>query len=323
MKITSLLTLLIAEVLCVSWTDRAIGDTFGTGANIFDIEFVTIGGPGNEADAAGEPNPAGSVDYTYRIGKFEVSEQMVAKANAEGGLEIPVANRGADKPATGISWNQAARFVNWLNDTSGSAAAYKFAFQPGEVGYDANDDIELWTIGDAGYDPNNLYRNRLARYFLPSIDEWYKAAYYDPSSGIYYDYPTGSNSVPDGIDFTGDPNFDAVFFDGGNNGQPRDIFDAGVLSPYGTAAQGGNVWEWQETDFDLVNDSSSSPRGFRGGNLVADASTLSSVALFNNHPASRDGGGGFRVASVPEPRSMLLLGLAVMQGLPRRRRCVR
>jgi hypothetical protein len=38
-------------------------DTFGTGDNSFDIEFVTIGDPGNPPDTTGIPNPAGSVDY--------------------------------------------------------------------------------------------------------------------------------------------------------------------------------------------------------------------------------------------------------------------
>jgi len=123
----------------------------------------------------------------------------------------------------------------------------------------------LQDLDDAGYNPNNLYRNNLARYFLPSTYEWYKAAYYDPTSGVYYDYPTGSDSVPDGIDFVFDPNFDAVFFDCASNPWPSDITSVGLLSPYGTAGQGGNVREWQETDFDLVNDSSSSGRVIRGG----------------------------------------------------------
>ena len=42
----------------------------------------------------------------------------------------------------------------------------------------------------------NLFRNRQAKYFLPSANEWYKAAYYDPVVGVYWDYPTGSNSPP-------------------------------------------------------------------------------------------------------------------------------
>jgi hypothetical protein len=95
-----------------------------------------------------------------------------------------------------VNWNEAARFVNWINTSTGGTPAYKFALQPGEIGYDANANIELWTAGDAGYDPNNLYRNSLARYVLPSVDEWYKAAYYDAMSGVYYDYPTGSNTAP-------------------------------------------------------------------------------------------------------------------------------
>ena len=36
-------------------------DTFGTGDNAFEIDFVTIGDPGNAADTTGDPNPAGAV----------------------------------------------------------------------------------------------------------------------------------------------------------------------------------------------------------------------------------------------------------------------
>ena len=27
-----------------------------------------------------------------------------------------------------------------------------------------------------------------AKFWIPSEDEWYKAAYYDPTSGVYFDY---------------------------------------------------------------------------------------------------------------------------------------
>jgi hypothetical protein len=148
-------------------------DTFGTGVNAFDIEFVRIGNPGNAADTTGTPNPAGSVPYRYRIGKYEISEQMIDKANAEGGFGFTKDTRGPDKPATSVSWNEAARFANWLNTSSGSPPAYKFLRQPGDVGYDEDNGIQLWTPSDAGYDPNNRYRNRFAKYFLPGMDEWY------------------------------------------------------------------------------------------------------------------------------------------------------
>ena len=44
--------------------------TFGSGANEFQMEFVTIGDPGNSPDTTGAPNPAGAVGYEYGIGKF-------------------------------------------------------------------------------------------------------------------------------------------------------------------------------------------------------------------------------------------------------------
>src|SRR5688500_11126616 len=118
------------------------------------------------------------------MGKFEIAEQMIGKANALAVLGITTSTRGPNKPAERVSWNEAARFVNWLDTSTGSTPAYKFAIQPGEPDYVANTNIQLWTVGDAGYNPDNLYRNSLAQYFLPNVDEWYKAAYYDPTSGV-------------------------------------------------------------------------------------------------------------------------------------------
>ena len=187
--------------------------------------------------------------------------------------------------------------MNWLNTSTGSTPAYKFAIQPGEVGYSANANIELWTISDAGYNPNNLYRNSLARYFLPSVDEWYKAAYYDPTSGVYYDYPTGSDSAPTAV-ASGTAAGTAVYGQAFGTG-PADITLAGGLSPYGTMGQGGNVFEWEETDFDLVNDSSSSARGVRGGSWSQQLHQLVVVEPdVSDVPTDEGDFIGFRVASI-------------------------
>ncbi len=312
MTFIKLFPLLLIALLCTNFMNLAAADTFGSGANTFDIEFVGIGNPGNAADTTGNPNPAGSVPYTYRLGKFEISEQMIDKANTLGGLGITKDTRGPDKPATSVSWNESARFINWLNTSIGSTPAYKFALQPGEAGYNANANIELWTIGDAGYNANNLYRNSLARYFLPSVHEWYKAAYYDPTSGVYYDYPTGSNSAPTPV-ASGTAAGTAVY-----NGQagPADITLAGGLSPYRTMGQGGNVDEWEETDFDLMNGPipipSSPSRGRRGGfwNLDFTSIGLSSSGRSVANPSSAAFAIGFRVASIPEPSTLLLGALA-------------
>ena len=304
MKTTNRFAILLATLVSISSGDRAWSDTFGSGANMFNIEFVEIGNPDNPADTTGNPapNPAGSVPYLYRIGRFEISEQMIDKANALGGLGITKDTRGPNKPATRVSWNEAARFVNWLNTSTGSARAYKFALQPGEVGYIANADIQLWDTGDAGYNPNNLYRNSLARYFLPSAHEWYKAAYYDPSAnggtGGYWNFPTGSDNAPTPV-ASGTAAGTAVF-DRPFSSAPADITLAGGLSPYGTMGQGGNVWEWEETAFDLMNDSGSSARGQRGGGWANINLLLSSSMRYTGgSPNGSISNGSFRVASSP------------------------
>ena len=249
--------ILSLTLLCVCTPVTA--DTFGTGANQFEIEFVEIGDPGNAADTTGRPKSAGSVDYIYNIGKFEISRDMVGKANAEGGLGLTLDSLGfvtggprPDMPATGVSWYEAARFTNWLNISQGFPAAYKFGAQPRDAGYDANANNELWVDGDAGFDAANPFRNSQAQYFLPSVDEWYKAAYYDPATGGYWDFPNGSDTAPMAVASGTDPNT-AVYLQPVEHG-PADIMQAGGLSPYGVMGLGANVDEWEETAFHLIND---------------------------------------------------------------------
>jgi sulfatase modifying factor 1 len=292
----------------------ALADVFGNGANSFSIDFVSIGNPGNAPDA--NPNPAGAVAYPYRIGKYEISEQMIDKANALGGLGITKDTRGPDYPATRVTWYEAAKFVNWLDTSSGSVPAYKF---------DASGNFQLWTPIDPGYNPDNLFRNSSAKYFLPSLNEWHKAAYYDPVAGVYNQYPTGSNSVPDGIDFVGDPNFDAVFYDGGLNSGPNIVTDVGLLSPYGTAGQGGNVEEWDETAFDRVNNVANEGRATLGGTWGTAAGVLAaSHTGIGIQPSFEGNYIGIRIGSVvPEPEMfpMVSAGLMILGGWQRNRRC--
>jgi hypothetical protein len=60
----------------------ANADLFGSGTNQFNMEFVPIGNPGNAADTTGAPNPAGSVAYTFRMGTYEVSRDMITNLSA-------------------------------------------------------------------------------------------------------------------------------------------------------------------------------------------------------------------------------------------------
>lgn len=298
--------------------------SFGSGSNAFFLEFVEIGDPGNTADTTGNPNPAGSVGYTYSIGKYEVSRDQVAKASAGGGLGITLDSMSfvtggprADMPATGVSWFEAAQFVNYLNTSQGFSAAYKF---------DGSGTFQLWNSGDAGFDASNPFRNSMANFVLPNTDEWYKAAYYDGNGG-YFDYATGSNVAPMSVaSGTGDAT--AVYGQEFSQG-PADIMLAGGLSALGTIGQSGNVWEWEESESDLVNDSDSSFRGIRGGIWEGSSGNLSSSSRFGNYPWVESVNYGFRVASlspVPEPGTTAglagLLALGGMLGMGRRKRVV-
>lgn len=295
-----------------AWTARA--DTFGSGANIFSIDFTVIGDAGNAADTTGY----GAVDYDYRIATYEISEDMITKANAEGGLGITDSSRRANFPTTNVSWNEAARFVNWLNASQGFQEAYKFAIQPGEPGYSANTNIQLWDPGDAGYDPNNRYRNSLANYFLPSEAEWYKAAYYDSATGDYYVYPTGSDTAP--TPTAGGTTDGTAVYDGQTDSAL--ITQSGGPSPYGTYGQGGNVEEILETSQNRNNSGAAINRLMRGGAYNDGTLELSKSDInILNSPSASFGTAGFRVSAViPEPTSAaLLLGAAGLLALRRRR----
>ena len=300
--------------------------SFGSGTNVFQMEFVTIGNPGNAADTDPNARPVsatlGSVGKTYSIGKFEVSEGMITKFNASQSLQIAVSGRGVNKPATYVSWNEAARFVNWLNTSTGGVAAYKFT--TGGV----NDNIAVWTTSDTlDYDASNPYRSKRATYVLPSYNEWYKAAYYNPSNSTYYDFPNGSDTRPTAV--TGGLS-GAVYTQAGEASPtgPADVDQAGGLSPYGVMGLGGNVFEWDENSFDLTHSSGSSLRGFRGGGWFFNSSYLPSSARINGGTGDKIVDVGFRVASlspssppaVPEPSMMVIGTLFGLGGLVAKRR---
>jgi hypothetical protein len=315
---------------------QLVTESFGSGANAFTMDFVTIGNPGNAAydgiDNWGNSYSAGSVAYYYNLGKYEVSRDMVLKASTDGGLDLALKDLSTfggnlpNRPATGITWNQAARFANWLNISKGYQPAYNFTTS----GVNAN--ITLWGAGQ--YSGSNQFRHKDAYYFLPSVDEWYKGAYGSPN-GAWCDFPNGSDIAPSAVS-------------GGTSGAvykqmgPSDITNAGGLSSYGTMAQGGNAAEWLESSFDGTNDNPNENRIYRGGGWASDRysalfpdlhsefSELSSSVAWGRYDGNPEGGNGsaaeyyfvgFRVAMIPEPSalSLLAVGLGALAMLRRRR----
>ena len=275
------------------------------------MEFVTIGNPNNAADTTGSPNPAGSVAYTYNLGKYEVSRWQIDKANSAGSLGITYTSYSStvNKPGTGISWYEAATYVNWLNTSTGGTAAYKFV----------GGNFQLWSAGDEGYNANNLFRNSLAKYVIASSNEWYKGAY-GKADGSWSNFPNGTNIAPTAVAGGTDANT-AVYGQSASTG-PADINNAGGLSAYGTMGQGGNVWEWNETAYDGINNTAGETRELRGGAWSSNSGLLdASNRYFDFDPSFQDDGFGFRVAMVPEPSSLSLLiagGAVLMAGRRRK-----
>jgi len=282
---------------------QTITQTFGTGANAFSIDFVEISNPGNTADS--QNVAVGSVNYIYYLGKYEISRAQIEKSNLSGNLAItledmtPYGGNGANRPATGVSWNEAIRFVNWLNTSTGSSPAYNLSTEG---------NFQLWNASDLGYQSSNPWRNCFAKYFLPNVDEWHKGAFGSPS-GAWYQFASGSDSPPLAVS-SGTSAGTAVYDRASSS--PADVNNAGGESPFGTMAQGGNVWEWTESGPDYF-------RWIEGGFWNSPSSALKSTRSYGqaSNMSSENFYQGFRIASVPEPSSLSLLlagGVVLMAG---------
>jgi len=161
----TILSTLVAVALIGFYSLHA--DTFGTGANQFTLDFTTIGNTGNAADST----DYGAVGYTYAIGTYDISQNQLNAAAANGLPGVAGGAWSGDQPAANVSWFQAAAYVNWLDTSTGHHASYNLTYSGGAY------TMALWQSGQDGYDSSNPFRNSLALYVLPSENEWYKAAY--------------------------------------------------------------------------------------------------------------------------------------------------
>jgi formylglycine-generating enzyme required for sulfatase activity len=166
----------------------------------------------------------------------------------------PKPNMG-DKPVNFVSWYDAIRYVNFLNNGGNSffSSTETGAYNLGALG-----------SGAVPLNPSAITRNPNAEWFLPNENEWYKAAYHQPAnaggdSDGYWLSPTRSNvtspvlATADSVGNINNPGADVMNLGGANwNGQTGNVttvLSAGPLSAsyYGTYDQGGNVEEWTES----------------------------------------------------------------------------
>lgn len=305
------------------------------GVDAFGMETVAVGDPGNAPDGND-----GAVDRVFRIGRFEVTNAQyvtflnavavsdrhglydavmttslrggIVRSGSSGSFSYSLKPNFANKPANGVDWLDAARFCNWMHN--------------GMI--DGPQDER--TSEDGAYDMSlpidQIVRNPGARWFLPSNDEWYKAAYYDPfvvdavagGPPKYWMYPTRSDDLPNqamGDLAVGDivnPGPNVANYERGVDWNGTDCLDpqavcgnvssvgsAGSPGPWGAFDMGGNIYEWIEESGNPIAGTPPLPtRMARGGdfanggvlmrkNLVIDVNMQANAANFGFRVAAR------------------------------------
>ena len=318
-------------VFCVGVA--ALLTSLAVSAHAVTLDMVTVGDPGNTADTTGDPNPAGAVADAFQIMKFEFTNQQYTAflnsvaatdtyalynanmgLNARGGITqsgtsgaytYATRTNMGDKPVNYVSWFDAARVSNWLMNGGTSSSST-------ETG--------AYTLIGGQTSGNAPAVNSGATFYVPTEDQWYKAAYYKGGStnAGYWDYATQSDTDPTavtagstGIGSSGSTgnfaNYNSAAIWNGQTGNVTTVGTNGGASAYATFDMSGNLYEWND-----LTGAAGSSRGLRGGSWIDVAFSLSSSNRFTSAPSYEDIDIGFRLASpvaVPEP-STWVMGLA-------------
>jgi sulfatase modifying factor 1 len=297
-------------------------------AHAVTIDWVTVGDPDNAPDPA-TGNQYGAVAKQYRIMKFEFTNSQYAAflnaidpdgtnpnsvynvsmgSDARGGITNTGTTNGSryaakpnmgDKPVNFVSWWDAARVCNWLHNgakTYGSTDSSASAPQ----------NIGAYTVGTAT-SGDAVAVNPGALFYVPTANEWHKAAYYDPTlngnAGGYHVYGNGFDTTPgiasadaSGVGSAGGVGNFANYHSGADwNGQDGNVTTVGTnggASYYGAFDMSGNVYEWTD-----LTGAAGSTRELRNGGWINSAGPVSSSNRNVFDPAREGNSGGFRLAS--------------------------
>ena len=287
-------------------------------ASAVPMSWSAVGNPGNAADPA---TGFGRVDYAFKIGTYEVTNNQysaflnavarvdtyglyntdmsgdtsggITRANASGNFAYAVKAGRGEMPVNFVSWGDAARFSNWLQNGQPTGAQTAATTEGGSYslnGATSNTDLLAVT------------RTPNAQFVIPTENEWYKAAYYDPYLSTYHQFATRTDDIPSNS--YGDLGNNATYWRSGFTKPNTFVTDVGHFSasvgPYGTYDQDGNVSEWNETLVDI------NIRGVRGGAWSTAYGDLMSTLRSAGSPTYEAASVGFREANVPEPSTFAL-----------------
>jgi formylglycine-generating enzyme len=261
-----------------------------------NIDLVAINNAGNAADST---TGHGAVGYNYHIGKYEVTNAQwnsfttvvgAPTGNPSDAYNLSATYAGAQQPTNNVSWYEAAQFCNYLTSGDKSKGVYQFS------GNNANPGTFLGTDRSAA---QTTYDEA---YFLPTVDEWYKAAYYKADGSGYSTYTNGTNTAPiAGVQ----SNYNMAI------GTPWNV-GTGAQEQNGTFDMAGDVWEWNQTSI-------GSSYVAMGGSFDLNGSYLLSSFEGSAAPDRQFYQIGFRIASLPEPTTICLLGFGVLSLIRRKK----
>lgn len=298
---------------------------------LVSIPTVSVGDTNNAATEAAEIAALGSVSQAFRISENEVTvaqytaflnsvaavrtranrsvvdslynrASMAAPKNVSGisrqgrgtgpspFVYAPIGN--GDHPMANVTWLNAARFANWMHNGATNGA---------------DTESGSYTLSSRTRDATGVARTLGAKWWIPTEDEWFKAAYYKggSSNAGYHSFPTRSDSQSPGNSdpaATNQANYRVLnqnfcvtqtnAFDRGQNYLTPVGFFTNSPSAYGTFDQAGNVQEWTETE---VFQRRRSARVLRGGSWQTNLETSRPREIFRANAAGRTS--GFRLAS--------------------------
>jgi len=257
------------------------------------MDFVPITGDASAANGTpwGTSGDTFSDPADFRMGKYEVTNAQyaafVAAAGAPTGSPAAAYNSpptagGPNKPVNNSSFYEAAQFVNWLNTSTGNQAAYKFAeTTPGDP---ATLTFGVWSPAEA--DGTNLYRHKDASYFLPTLHEVLKAAYWNGASLQTYANATDTLPTPAESCFSA-------------SGGLWDV-GTGAVELNGTYDMMGNMGEMQENDVNFLYPAASHMHRWGPGASIVPSSfaAYGGWTGFNGNQSAENTFVGLRVAAL-------------------------